>query len=120
MLLVDTSVWVDHFRRGNTQLMAALEGQEIMTHPFVIGELSCGSIANRDRVLDLLRELPGTIVATDEEALDLIERRRLMGRGLGYVDVHLLAASLLTPPVRLWTLDAPLGAAAARLGVAAR
>jgi predicted nucleic acid-binding protein len=120
MLLVDTSVWTDHFRRGNARLRALLENQDVATHPFVIGELACGELNNRGVVLKLLHELPGATVATDEEALDVIERRRLMGRGLGYIDVHLLAAALLSPPVRLWTLDAPLASAAERLGVAAR
>lgn len=118
MLLADTSVWIDHFRRGNSRLVAALEEQEIATHPFVIGELACGDLVDRRQVLDLLHRLPQTTVATDIEVLAVIDRRRLMGRGLAYVDVHLLAAALLSPSVRLWTLDMRLASSAARLGVA--
>lgn len=118
MLLPDTSVWIDHFRRGNTRLVAALEEQDVTTHPFVIGELACGDLIDRRQVLGLLHRLPQTTVATDSEVLAVIDRRRLMGRGLGYVDVHLLAAALLSPSVRLWTLDAALANSAARLGIA--
>jgi predicted nucleic acid-binding protein len=117
VILVDTSVWVDHFRRGNTRLIAALERQQVVTHPFVIGELACGEFGNRVQVLALLRELPVAPMATDAEALATIESQRLMGRGLGYIDVHLLAAALLSPELKLWTLDAALSATAARLGV---
>jgi predicted nucleic acid-binding protein len=118
VILADTSVWVDHLRRGNRALVAALEAQEVVTHPFVIGELACGDLRDRRTVLDLLHRLPTATVATDDEALSVIERSRLMGRGLGYIDVHLLAAALLSSHVTLWTFDTPLAAAAARLGVA--
>jgi predicted nucleic acid-binding protein len=117
MVLVDTSVWIDHFRRGNPRLSAALEDQAVATHPFVVGELACGDLSNRHQVLDLLSRLPQATVATDAEVLALVERRSLMGRGLGYVDVHLLAAALLSPTVRLWSLDATLAKSALRLGV---
>jgi predicted nucleic acid-binding protein len=120
VILADTSVWVDHLRRGNSALVAALENQEVVTHPFIIGELACGDLRDRRQVLTLLHRLPGATVATDNEALAVIDTRRLMGRGLGYVDVHLLASALLSPPLRLWTFDAALATAADRLGVVAR
>lgn len=105
MILVDTSVWIDHFRRGNAALAEALEREDVLTHPFVIGELACGELKNRREVLDLLAALPSAVVAGDEETLLFIERRRLMGKGLGYIDVHLLASTTLTDQALLWTLD---------------
>lgn len=107
MILVDTSVWIDHLRRGNADLAAALEHGLVVCHPFVIGELACGNFANRAEVLALLGKLPTVSVATDAEVLMLIERRRLMGRGLGYVDAHLLASAAIGS-VTLWTLDTRL------------
>ena len=89
MILVDTSVWVDHLRDGAPALAAALEQGRVLTHPFVLGELACGNLKNRSEVLQLLGELPAAPMATDPEALDFIERRALMGRGIGYVDVQL-------------------------------
>ena len=120
MILADTSVWIDHFRRGNARLVAALEWQQVATHPVVIGELACGEMPNRTEVMVRLQKLPVAPIASDTEVLALIESRRLMGRGLGYMDVHLLAAALLSPELELWTLDAPLASAAERLGVVAR
>ncbi|HEX7124710.1 MAG TPA: type II toxin-antitoxin system VapC family toxin [Thermodesulfobacteriota bacterium] len=120
MILVDTSVWVDHLRRGDAALAAALEAVEVCIHPFVLGELACGTLRNRREVLELLARLPGVPVATDEEALEFIERRALMGRGIGYIDVHLLASAALAGTVRLWTRDRRLAAVAADLGLAAR
>jgi predicted nucleic acid-binding protein len=107
VILVDTSVWIDHLRRGNADLAAALEHDLVVCHPFVIGELACGNLANRAELLALLARLPTVPVATDTEVLTLIERRRLMGRGLGYVDAHLLASAAIGA-VTLWTLDARL------------
>jgi len=115
VILADTSVWIDHLRRGTPALSAALEREEVMTHPFVIGELACGNLKNRRELLGLLAALPATAVATDDEALHLIERHRLMGRGLGWVDVHLLAAVSLTEFAQLWTRDKRLLAAATTL-----
>ena len=117
MILVDTSVWIDHLRRGSSALGAALEREEVMTHPFVIGELACGNLKNRRQLLDLLAALPSTVVATDEETLHFIEQRRLMGRGIGWIDVHLLASVMMTEAAQLWTMDKRLGAIATQLRV---
>lgn len=112
MVLADTSVWIDHLRRGNPRLVAALEDGQVATHPFVIGEIACGNLRNRTEVLALLHHLPLAPVATDREALGFIERRRLMGLGIGYVDVHLLASAALGDALELWTLDTRLSAVA--------
>jgi len=118
MILVDTSVWVDHLRDGTTALAAALEQGRVLTHPFVLGELACGNLKNRGEVLQLLGELPAAPMATDPEALDFIERRALMGRGIGYIDVHLLASVALAGTARLWTRDKRLAEVAADLKLA--
>ena len=118
MILVDTSVWVDHLRDGTPALAAALEQGRVLTHPFVLGELACGKLKNRGEVLLLLGELPAAPMATDPEALDFIERRALMGRGIGYVDVHLLASVALAGTSQLWTRDKRLAAVAADLELA--
>ena len=118
MILVDTSVWIDHLRSGETALAAALEDGRVLMHPFVLGELACGNLENRDEVLELLGDLPVAPTATDPEVLGLIERRALMGRGIGYIDVHLLASAALADVGRLWTRDRRLAAAAAELELA--
>lgn len=110
-MLVDTSVWIDHFRKGNAELGEALELGEVLCHPFVIGELACGNLARRHEVLGWLAALPQAPEATDAEVLVLVESQRLMGRGLGWVDVHLLASVRLAK-TELWTLDKRLSAAA--------
>ncbi len=115
-VLVDTSVWVDHFRRGNDRLAGVLEEERVMTHPFVIGELACGNIHNRSEILALLRVLPSSGIAEMDEVLTFIDLHRLMGKGLGYVDVQVLASTVIAN-VRLWTLDRHLAAAADALGV---
>lgn len=117
MTLVDTSVWVDHLRADDPALATALERGEVLTHPFVIGEVAVGNLKNRREVLALLGQLPGALVATDGEALDFIEQRALMGRGIGYIDVHLLAAAALTG-AKLWTRDQRLAAVAGDLDLA--
>lgn len=118
MILVDTSVWVDHLRSGEPTLAGALEGGRVLMHPFVLGELACGNLKNRDEVLALLGDLPAAPTATDSEVLGLIERRALMGRGIGYVDVHLLASTALSDTGRLWTRDRRLAVAATDLELA--
>ncbi len=118
MILVDTSVWIDHLRSGEPSLAASLEAGWVMMHPFVLGELACGNLANRSEVLELLGNLPAAPTATDPEALDFIERRSLMGRGVGYIDVHLLASIALSGDGRLWTRDRRLAAAATDLELA--
>jgi predicted nucleic acid-binding protein len=119
MILVDSSVWIDHLRRGNARLAAALEAGEVLVHPMVLGELACGHLRNRRAILDLLANLPAAPGATDAEVLGLIERRKLMGRGIGYLDAHLLAATALARPARLWTSDHNLARVAVELGLAA-
>ena len=117
MILADTSVWIEHLKRGQPQLVELLEQGEICVHPMLIGELACGSIRDRTEVLALLKRLPSTAVATQDEALHFIDEHRLMGRGIGYIDVHFLAAALLTGDTRVWTNDARLAAVAGRLFV---
>ena len=112
MILVDTSVWVDHLRDGDVQLSALLDSRRVLMHPFVVGELACGNLSNRAEVLALLGQLPSAAVATDEETLFFIERHELMGRGIGYVDAHLLAAVSLDAGTQLWTRDKRLLAVA--------
>lgn len=119
MVLVDTSVWVTHFRRGEDALKALLEEGKVACHPCIIGELACGNLANRTEILGLLQALPQATVAEHEEVLRFLEINRLMGAGLGYVDVHLLASARLTS-VHLWTEDAKLHDAAEKLGIAFR
>ncbi len=118
MILVDTSLWVDHLRRSNLQLANLLQQSQVLTHPFVIGELALGNLQQRQEVLGVLRGLPGATVATDDEVLSLIERQALHGIGIGYIDAHLLASARLNAGCKLWTLDKRLQAAAVRLSVA--
>lgn len=118
MILVDTSVWVDHLRRGEAQLAALLERSVVVMHPFVLGEISCGSLAARSTILELLQDLPAAIVADNDEALRFIDRHELHGNGIGFVDVHLLASVALTDGSRLWTRNKRLAAAAHELACA--
>ena len=118
MILVDTSVWVDHLQRGDAELAGLLERGSVVVHPFVVGELACGSLADRATVLELLQDMPMAVVAESDEVLGFIERHRLHGRGIGYVDVHLLASTALTRGATLWTRDLRLRAAAEALGCA--
>jgi predicted nucleic acid-binding protein len=117
MILVDTSVWVDHLQHGNTALFELLNQRQILSHPFVVGELALGSLRQRAVILQALYSLPGAVCASDDEVLELISSCHLHGKGLGYVDVHLLAAARLSPSSQLWTLDKRLQAAASTLGV---
>ena len=111
MTLVDTSVWVNHLRRGDDELRALLDAGEVFCHPFIIGELACGSIAKRSEVLDLLKALPQSMIAEHDEVMHFLNQRLLYGRGLGWIDLHLLASASLSK-ARLWTTDRPLKRAA--------
>jgi hypothetical protein len=116
MVLVDTSVWVDHLRFGNPRLASLLENGDVVCHPFIIGELACGNLPERADTLGCLLELPRTSVAGQDEVMSLIEGYRLMGTGLGFIDVHLLAAARLDG-IPIWTQDIPLKKTAAKLDV---
>ena len=116
MILVDTSVWIDHLRRGDAHLMATLLAGHVLIHPWVIGEIACGTLRERGQVLDLLRSLPLSPVALEDEVLFFIEQYELMGRGIGYVDIHLLASAQLAG-ARLWTRDKRLVVVANELGM---
>jgi predicted nucleic acid-binding protein len=118
MILVDTSVWIDHLRGDEEGLASALDAGAVCMHPFVLGELACGNLRNRAEILDLLQRLPASPVATDAEVLEFIEVCTLFGRGIGYIDAHLLAATALSGAGRLWTRDRRLAAVAAELGLA--
>lgn len=118
MILVDTSVWVGHLRTGDKALAALLDNGAVLTHPFVIGELALGNLRRREAVLKALSDLPHASVATDAEVLHFIDRQALFGRGIGYVDAHLLAAVRLTAGADLWTNDKRLHAVAEQLGLA--
>jgi predicted nucleic acid-binding protein len=117
MILVDTSVWIDHFRQGDAALTAALLADQVWIHPFIVGELACGNLGNRSEVLSLLRSLPCLTKCTDEEVLLFIDQQQLMGRGIGYVDAHLLAATQLAS-TQIWTRDKRLNVAANELALA--
>jgi len=116
MVLVDTSIWVSHFREGNSKLQILLEKGGVVCHPFIIGELACGNLRNRREIITLLQTLPTTMIAEHEEVLLFIEQQQLMSMGLGYVDVHLLASALLSG-MPIWTKDKRLREAAIELYV---
>ena len=119
MILVDTSIWVDHLRTGDEALAGLLNAGRVLTHPHIIGELALGDLKQRQVILHLLRNLPRATVATDDEVLGFIDAHAIFGVGVGYVDAHLLAAVRLTPDAALWTRDKRLFAAARDLGLAA-
>jgi predicted nucleic acid-binding protein len=110
MVLADTSVWIEHFRRGVPELANLLSSALVVTHPFVIGELACSNLKNRVTLLSDLAALPSATVASDDEVMGMVEKRRLWGRGLGWIDAHLLASAALTR-CQLWTFDRRLAAA---------
>lgn len=116
MLLVDTSVWVSHLREGNARLMNLLNDGCVVCHPFIVDELACGHLKNRSEILSLLQTLPMVIQAEHEEILPFIENNKLMGKGLGYIDIHLLASAVLTK-VSIWTLDKKLNDISIKLGL---
>ena len=117
MILADTSIWVDHLRsKGDPHLIALLQQNAVWIHPWIVGEIACGYLAHRATVLRELQKLPQISVARDHEVLFLIERHRLMGRGIGYIDAHLLTAAA-AQGVRLWTRDKRLLTVAAGLRI---
>lgn len=116
MILLDTSIWIDHFRSGHPTVVRLLESGQVLCHPWVVGELALGRLSRRAEILGLLSSLPHAPVATPREVLTLVEHHRLDGIGIGYVDAQLLAATRLEPGTRLWTNDQRLAAAAQRLG----
>jgi predicted nucleic acid-binding protein len=118
VILVDTSVWVDHLRASDAMLVRWLDAGMVLAHPFVIGELALGNLGQREAVLSALSDLPRATSATDTEVLHFIDRHALFGRGIGCVDIHLLAAVRLTPGAHLWTRDRRLHGMALQLGLA--
>lgn len=119
MILIDSSIWIDHLRATDARLFALLERREAMVHPFVLGELLLGMVADRPALVETFRDLPQAAIADPDEVLVLIENHRLYGRGIGYVDAHLLASTLLTAEARLWSRDRRLMTIAGELGIAA-
>lgn len=118
MILVDTSIWIDHFRASEPQLVSLLSRNEVLSHPFVIGEIALGSVAMRADVLRYMTNLPSSVAASHDEVMTFIDRHRLANSGIGYVDVNLLASAALTPDAALWARDKNLRAVASRCGVA--
>lgn len=116
MVLVDTSVWVSHLRESHPRMVLLLNDGDVVCHPFIIGELSCGNLTNRSEILSLLHSLPMVDQVEHEEVLQFVEINDLMGRGLGYIDVHLLASAVLFG-ASIWTLDRKLRAVSLKLGV---
>ena len=117
MVLVDTSVWIAHFNKRNSSLVELLSNGLVACHPFIIGELACGRLKNREEIISLMQALSTVREVTHEEILRFIEARKLMGMGIGLIDVHLLASTLLTG-IMLWTYDRKLQTAARKLGIA--
>ncbi len=119
MILVDTSVWIDHLARGDARLQALLEDGQVLTHPYVVGEIALGSLPRRHETVSALQALPTVSIATADEAMVFLQRERLFGMGIGYVDLHLLAATRLQPEGLLWTRDKRLLQVAVKLKLAA-
>jgi predicted nucleic acid-binding protein len=117
MILIDTSVWADHFRMAEPQLVGFAQEEIIQLHPLVLGELAMGNFANRTKVLNWLSELIPAAVASDDEVLRVVESQVLYGKGLGYVDAHLIASAMLTPEVQFWSRDKRLVSAAFEAGI---
>jgi predicted nucleic acid-binding protein len=113
-VLVDTSVWIDHFRRRNARLVEQLEAAQVWTHPFVIGEIACGNLGRRSQILGLLAALPQAPLVSHDEVLSFLDRQRLQGKGLGWMDMHLLASARLAQ-IPFWTHDKNLAAVAGHL-----
>ncbi|MBF8277171.1 MAG: toxin, family [Candidatus Brocadiaceae bacterium] len=117
MVLVDTSVWVEHLRNGNVRLETLLEEGHVVCHPLIVGELACGNLKNRTEILSLLQALPVATYREHEEVMKFIEDHALMGKGLGYIDIHLIASAILTE-IPLWTVDKKLNEISSKLGMA--
>lgn len=117
-VLVDSSVWVEHFKQRNEQLAALLADASVICHPYVVAEVACGTPPNRKTVIELLAELEAAPVATQDELLTLLDTRQLYGRGCGFVDMSLLASALLAEDLRLWTADKRLAKIAGELNKA--
>lgn len=118
MILVDTSVWIDHLRASDAHLSTLLGQANLVMHPMVLGELACGNLQDRRTLIALWRNLPQLAAVTDAEALYFLEQNRLWGRGIGYIDLHLLAAVALSAQARLWTRDKRLRKTAQQIGLA--
>lgn len=116
MILVDTSVWISHLRDGDVGLENLLNDGHVVCHPFVVGELACGHLKNRDEILSLLQALPPATHAENEEVMGFIENYQLMGKGLGYIDIHLLASAVLSK-ISLWTFDKRLHEVSVKMGL---
>ena len=119
MILVDTSVWIDYLRSGDQRLADLLNRSQVLIHPFVIGELACGNLRKRDEILRLLNGLPQAKIASQEEVFHMIEHKRLMGLGIGFIDAHLLASAVLSDADALWTRDKRLQKVAGKLEIVA-
>ena len=120
MILVDTSVWIDHLRGGVAALVSLLNNDQVLIHPFVTGELACGNLKKRSELLNLFQNLPQSSVASQQEVMFFIEHHHLMGRGIGFIDAHLLAATALQGTAQLWTLDKRLDRIALELNIAVK
>jgi predicted nucleic acid-binding protein len=119
VILVDTSVWIDHLHRGDVGLQRLLESAKVLSHPFVVGELAMGNLKRREAILEALQNLPAAEKAHDDEVLRFVSDHALFGLGIGYIDAHLLASVRLTPRASLWTKDKRLAEIALRLSLAA-
>lgn len=118
MILADTSVWIDHLRSGLPKLVELLEANRVVIHASIIGELACGNLANRTELLSLWQSLATLPEASHQEALYFIEEHQLMGKGVGYIDIHLMAAVVLDGGTRIWTNDKRLAMVAGQMGLA--
>ena len=116
MILVDTSVWIDHFHQSDEDLIELLLSNQVCIHPFILGELSCGNISNRKEVISLLRTLRSIDLVEDDEVFILIKDRKLFGKGLGFIDIHLLASAMIHH-IPIWTRDKSLKRVAGELGI---
>ncbi|WP_081821580.1 type II toxin-antitoxin system VapC family toxin [Achromobacter sp. DH1f] len=117
MILVDTSVWIDHLAEGEPRLERLLNDESVLMHPFVVGELALGSLGRRETVMDALTLLPQVVRASHNEVMHFLQAERLFGKGIGYVDLHLLASTRLTPGATLWTKDKRLRSLASELSL---